>query len=94
MKKQGILPLTFENPEDYNLITERSRISTIDLISNLSTLSSSSSSPSNSLKIRVQPENGPSFDIKVKHTLSTDQADWFKAGSALNLIRQSVTNSN
>lgn len=79
LKKQGVLALTFVNPSDYDCIGESDRISILGL-SNLA--------PGSPVQIRVTHSDGSSTDISAKHTLSQDQIEWFKAGSALNLIRE------
>lgn len=79
MKKQGILPVTFANPADYELIDKDAMLSTIGL---------SDLAPKSDLSLLVTPTSGESFKIKLNHTMSTDQIKWFKAGSALNMIAQ------
>ena len=79
LKKQGVLALTFVNSSDYDSIGENDRISILGL---------SSLAPGVPVQIRVSHADGSSTDILVKHTLSQDQIEWFKAGSALNLIRE------
>ena len=79
LKKQGILPLVFENPEDTQKIKEKDRIHILDL---------------KDLKYKSQHtvvlnhEDGSREEIKVTHSMNNDQVEWFKAGSALNLIRK------
>ncbi|KAI9207020.1 aconitate hydratase [Polychytrium aggregatum] len=80
LKKQGVLPVTFANPADYDLITEGCTVETVGL---------RTIAPGSPLKIRVTPKNGTAFHLDVKHTLSEDQIEWFKAGSALNMIASS-----
>jgi aconitate hydratase len=79
LKKQGILPLTFADPDDYSRIPADARISTIGLIDLVRNMKGE-------LKLRVETCSS-SFDIGVKHTMSDDQLSWFKHGSALNMIR-------
>jgi len=81
LKKQGILPLTFANPSDYDRISEDDRISLVDL----KTLK-----PREPVRAIVQPKEGPSFEIALTHTLTEEQIKWFKAGSALNTVRRSA----
>ncbi len=78
LKKQGVLPLTFANPLDYNRISEEDRISLVDL----ETLK-----PLEPVRAIVQPQKGPGFEITLLHTLTEEQIKWFKAGSALNTVR-------
>lgn len=82
LKRQGILPLWFADPADY------SRIGSGDILETrgLSALILSQDISSN-LKVRVTPRSGDIFEIPVKHTLSEDQLNWLKAGSALNYVR-------
>lgn len=78
LKKQGILPFVFENPDDYELIGEKSVFSTIGL--ELLT-------PESKIKARVRDTvTGKERILNLSHTLSQDQIKWFKAGSALNKI--------
>ncbi|KAJ2999504.1 aconitate hydratase [Globomyces sp. JEL0801] len=77
LKKQGILPLVFKNPDDYDLIPQGSLLSTKG-ITNLA--------PQSPVKLIVKPKDQDSFEIDLIHTMSEDQIDFFKAGSALNLI--------
>ena len=78
LKKQGMLALTFKNKEDYNMILEDD---TLDLI-NLNEFS-----VGKSLKIKITHSDGSSDIINCNHTYNTSQIEWFRAGSALNLIR-------
>ena len=78
LKKQGILPFTFANPQDYEKIQEKDRIS----LPGLARLS-----PSASQEAVIKHEGGFEEIIKLNHSLSPEQIEWFKAGSALNLIR-------
>ena len=78
LKKQGMLPLTFADPKDYDKIDENDRIT----IRNLSELS-----PGIPVTVEVTKENGNSFTFQTTHTFSQDQIEWFISGSALNVIR-------
>ncbi|MBX7136983.1 MAG: aconitate hydratase [Oligoflexia bacterium] len=78
LKKQGVLPLTFSNPADYDLIGEQDRISVVGL---------NKLTPGSDLTVRIQTPQGKVHEIKVKHSLTSEQIDWFKAGSALNTLR-------
>ena len=77
LKKQGILPLTFENKDDYDLIEQEDKIT----IENLEELA-----PDASVNISIEKTDGETKDIKANHSLSDEQIEWFKAGSALNSI--------
>jgi len=76
LKKQGMLPLTFVNPADYDKIREGDRMS-IDI----TTLA-----PGKNVSLAVKHDDGSSDTIELKHTMNEQQLGWFKAGSALNLI--------
>jgi aconitate hydratase len=80
LKKQGILPLTFSEKSDYDRILEKDRIS----ISGLNDLA-----PGKPVRIIIKHADGTSEVIFAKHTYNESQIDWFRAGSALNLIRKS-----
>lgn len=77
LKKQGVLPITFVNAEDYDLIQESDEIS----ISGITKLA-----PGSILEVTVKHEDGTSNTFEVKHTFSELQIEWFKHGSALNKI--------
>ncbi len=76
LKKQGMLPLTFANPSDYELIREDDRVS-ID-ITTLKT--------GENINAVFTHSDGGSDTISLKHTMNDQQIAWFNAGSALNLI--------
>lgn len=79
LKKQGMLALTFAAPEDYEKIMEDDIIDIIGL---------TSFAPGAQLTIVLNHKNGTKEEIKVNHTYNQSQIEWFKAGSALNLIKQ------
>ena len=74
-----MLPLTFDNPKDYDLIAPQDSVSIIGLENN-------GFKPGKSLTLRVHKTDGKNVDIKVNHTFNEGQIAWFKAGSALNLM--------
>jgi len=76
LKKQGMLPLVFVNPSDYDLISEGDRFN-IDI---------SKLEVGKPLTVVVNHADGTSNNIDVKHTMNSQQIGWFMAGSALNLI--------
>ncbi len=78
LKKQGMLPLTFANPADYDKITGNDKISIVGL---------DSFAPGKPLTVKVTPQSGTAFDITVNHTFNEEQIEWFKYGSALNLMK-------
>src|SRR5205807_5830857 len=75
LKKQGILPLTFANPKDYDLIDQQDRISVVGL---------SALAPHKPVRVIVQKADGKEITIQTNHSLTEQQVGWFKAGSALN----------
>ncbi|EFA75175.1 aconitase [Heterostelium album PN500] len=80
LKKQGILPLTFANPADYDRITGDDIISIVGV----KTLT-----PGKPLKCIVKnAKTGKEFEITLNHTMNEGQIEWFKAGSALNYIKK------
>jgi aconitate hydratase len=81
LKKQGMLPLTFANPADYDKIGEDDRIA----VRSLNQLS-----PGRQLEVEVTTPQSTTWSFLTNHTFSAEQIEWFKAGSALNIIRASV----
>ncbi|EGC34887.1 aconitate hydratase [Dictyostelium purpureum] len=80
LKKQGILPLTFANPADYDRISGDDRISIIGL---------KDLAPGKQLTLVVKSaKEGKEFKIQVNQTMNEGQIEWFKAGSALNYIKK------
>jgi aconitate hydratase len=77
LKKQGVLPLTFSDPADYDKVQEKDRVD----ITGLKDLG-----PGKSLEVVLHHEDGSTDTFAVNHTLSAEQIDWFKAGGALNFI--------
>ena len=78
LKKQGMLALTFANPADYDLIQENDVID----INGLTTFA-----PGKSLEVVFHHADGTSHTLVANHTYNEGQIEWFKAGSALNLIK-------
>ena len=81
LKKQGVLPLTFADPATYDEIGEDDRISVLGL---------ADLQPESTVTCRITKPDGTTVDFEAIQTLSPEQIEWFKAGSALNLIRQKV----
>jgi len=79
LKKQGILPLTFANPADYDKISGDDTISIVGL---------KDLQPGKPLTLKVKSAKGTEFDVTVNHTFNEGQIEWFKAGSALNFIKK------
>lgn len=80
LKKQGLVPLTFADPKTYDQIDETDRISVLNL----------PPVPDQPMKCRITKADGSTIDFEAKHTFSPEQVEWFKAGSALNIVRQKV----
>ncbi|QKG55960.1 aconitate hydratase [Hymenobacter sp. BRD128] len=78
LKKQGMLALTFVNKNDYDLIEEDDQIDILGL---------TSFAPGKPLQVRLRHADGDTDLITVNHTYNEGQIGWFKAGSALNLIK-------
>lgn len=76
LKKQGMLPLTFADPSDYDLIEEGDRIE----------LDVSDLKPGEQISMIARHNDGTSDDIVLNHTMNDQQIGWFKAGSALNMM--------
>jgi aconitate hydratase len=79
LKKQGVLALTFDNPADYDLIQEDDTFDVIGL---------KDFAPGSKMKVIAHHKDGSSDEIIAKHTYSQNQIEWFKHGSALNMIRE------
>ena len=78
LKKQGMLGLTFANEADYDKVREDDTFNFIDL---------ESFAPDTPLTLEVVHSDGSKDVIKLNHTYNQAQIEWFKAGSALNLIK-------
>ena len=79
LKKQGMLALTFVNKEDYERVQEDDVIDITGV---------SDFVPGRQLTVVLNHKDGKTDKIKVSHTYNEQQIEWFKAGSALNLIRK------
>jgi len=79
LKKQGMLAATFANEADYDKIREGDRFDFVDL---------AEFAPNKPLHVVVKHKDGTSDNIELVHTYNENQIDWFRAGSALNLIRK------
>ena len=78
LKKQGMLGLTFANEADYDKIQENDTFNFTDL---------ESFAPGKPLTLEIVHANGTTENISLNHTYNDSQIEWFKAGSALNLIK-------
>ena len=79
LKKQGLLPLTFADPSTYDEIGEDDRIS----VHGLADLA-----PDTPVHATIHKPDGSTIGFEALHTFSPEQIEWFKAGGALNIIRQ------
>jgi aconitate hydratase len=79
LKKQGMLGLTFGNEADYDKIKEDDTFNFVDL---------ADFAPGKQLTLEVAHADGSSDTVVLNHTYNAQQIEWFKAGSALNLIRE------
>jgi aconitate hydratase len=77
LKKQGILPLTFADPKDYDKIEQNDRISVTGL---------QSLAPGKPVSVTIHKADGKDITIQAHHSLTEQQVGWFKAGSALNAL--------
>ncbi|MBD3238889.1 MAG: aconitate hydratase [Candidatus Moranbacteria bacterium] len=75
LKKQGILPLWLENEQDYERFKEKDRITVLNL---------QELEPNKTVKVRIEHQDGEVEEITTQHTLSPEQIEWIKQGSALN----------
>ncbi|MBG90771.1 MAG: aconitate hydratase [Actinobacteria bacterium] len=79
LKKQGVLAFTFRDKSDYDKIQERDVVSLKGIVD---------LAPSSEVRLRCEHEDGSVDEIHLDHTYNQIQIDWFKAGSALNKIRE------
>jgi aconitate hydratase len=76
LKKQGMLPLTFDNPADYDKVKEDDKID----------LDVKGIAPGEKVKVTIKHSDGSNDEVMLNHTMNKQQIEWFKVGSALNLI--------
>lgn len=79
LKKQGLLPLTFSDPADYDKIQPTDKINILGL---------ESFAPGKDVTCRVEHQDGSSEEFPLQHTFNDLQITWFKAGSALNRMKE------
>jgi aconitate hydratase A / 2-methylisocitrate dehydratase len=77
LKKQGILPLTFADPKDFDKIEQQDRISVTGL---------TGLAPSKPVTVTIHKPDGKDVKIQTNHSMTEQQITWFKAGSALNAL--------
>jgi aconitate hydratase len=80
LKKQGLLALTFVNPADYDKVQDGDRISLLGL---------AQMAPGKEVEMVIHHAEGKDEKVKLKHTFNAEQVGWFKAGSALNYVKNS-----
>ena len=78
LKKQGLLPLTFEDPEDYDRVQADDRISLVGL---------DDLAPGRAVSCILKHADGAEETINLRHTLNEGQISWFRAGSAMNHMK-------
>jgi aconitate hydratase len=78
LKKQGVLALTFSDPATWEQIDADDTISVLGL---------ADLAPDVPVRCRITKPDGTTVDFEATHTLSPEQIEWFRAGSALNIIR-------
>jgi aconitate hydratase len=81
LKKQGIVPLTFVNGDDYDKIRETDRVALRGL---------AGLAPGRPVTLELTHDDGTKESVPLKHTYNAEQVGWFRAGSALNVIRAGV----
>jgi aconitate hydratase len=81
LKKQGILPLTFDDPADYDKVRETDRVSIVGL---------SELAPGKEVEAVFHHDDGSEDRVRLRHTLNGEQIEWFRAGSALNVIKRQL----
>merc|ERR1712130_833721 len=84
LKKQGMLPLTFNNKADYDLVQPDDRVAIVGL---------ETFQPGKQLQCVLSHSDGSSDTILLDHTFDEQQIDWFKAGSALNRMKEVAASS-
>ena len=80
LKKQGLVPLTFADPATYELIGEDDRINVLNL----------PPVPGKNVTCQIVKPSGETINFEAVHTFSPEQIEWFRAGSALNVVRRKV----
>ena len=80
LKKQGLVPLTFADGATYDLIGEDDRINVLDL----------PPIPGHNVRCQIVKPDGSTIAFQGVHTFSDEQVEWFRAGSALNVVRRKV----
>lgn len=79
LKKQGVLALTFVDPNDYEKVQQNDRIDIVDL---------KDFAPEKNLKMFLNHEDGSQDQVELTHSFTKDQIAWFREGSALNAMKK------
>jgi aconitate hydratase len=79
-KKQGLVPLTFADPKTYDETGEDDRINVLGL----------PPVPGQNVRCQIVKPDGTTIDFEATHTFSDEQVEWFREGSALNIVRRRV----
>ena len=82
LKKQGVLPLTFADPADYEKVRETDRVT----VAGMTDLE-----PGTPLTVVLNHDDGNQDRIQANHSLNLEQIEWFRAGSALNVLRKQTS---
>ena len=77
LKKQGLLALTFADPADYEKFGAEDRVAVLGL---------AEMAPDEPLEVSIEHPDGSRETVRVEHSYTADQIEWFRAGSALNMI--------
>jgi aconitate hydratase len=80
LKKQGLIPLTFSDPATYDAIGEDDLINVLGL----------PPVPGRNVSCEIVKPDGTRVPFEAQHTFSDEQVEWFRAGSALNVVRRKV----
>jgi aconitate hydratase len=79
LKKQGLLPLHLEDPSDYDKVREGDKVSILGL---------KGLAPGKPVKVVLHHADGSRDELSCRHTFNAEQVKWFRAGSALNVLRR------
>jgi aconitate hydratase len=85
LKKQGVLALTFTNKDDYNKVRDHDKFDVVGL---------NVFFPGSQITVVLNHKDGTREEIFVNHSYNEGQFEWFRAGSALNLIRKQAKNKS
>ena len=83
-KKQGLVPLTFADPATYDEVEQDDTINVLGL----------PPVPGENVRCQIVKPDGSTTDFEATHTFSPEQVEWFKAGSALNIVREKVASGS